>query len=403
MRYKILLVFLNIVWFLSCTKDETIVFSESSIEEPLVVNTTTLPEDKEEVEPKTDLSKAVHWVVKIQSANGLLESSENTDFVSLYDNALAALVFMELNEMDSAEKIFDYFNEQVNNELLSTDGGFYQFRDGNGENGNRTWMGDNAWLLIALNKYHAVAGNEKYKTMAQGIEQWLRGLQDTDGGLWGGKNEDGTVIPKVTEGMITAFKAVQGYDDFHKNILIFLKENRWDSTNEILWAWPENPAYNHALDLHSLGSLIFEDYAPQNLFQADRYYTTQISTVNGSEISGYCFDEDKDVVWLEGTAQMAVAHKISGNDFFANELIFELEKSFINSPSISDSKGIPYTCNHGTSYGTNLLWNHAYLTPALSATAWYIFAKIGFNPLETGEQKEIPVLESFWITETTSN
>ena len=403
MRYKALLLLLNIVLFLSCTKDETIVFSASSIEEPLVVNTTTLPEDKEEVEPKTDLSKAVNWVVKMQSANGLLESSENTDFVSLYDNALAALVFMELNEMDGAEKIFDYFNGQVNNELLSADGGFYQFRDSNGENGSRTWMGDNAWLLIALNKYHSVTGNEKYKTMSQGIEQWLRGLQDTDGGLWGGKNEDGTVIPKVTEGIITAFKAVQGYDDFHKNILTFLKENRWDTTNEILWAWPENPAYNHALDLHSLGSLIFEDYAPQNLFQADRYYTTQTSTVNGLEISGYCFDEDKDVVWLEGTAQMAVAHKISGNDFSANELIVELEKSFINSPSFSDSKGIPYSSNHGTTYGTSLLWDHADLTPALSATVWYIFAKIGFNPLETGEQKEIPVIESFWLTETTSN
>ena len=171
MRHKALLLLLNIVLFLSCTKDETIVFSASSIEEPLVVNTTTLPEDKEEVEPKTDLSKAVNWVVKMQSANGLLESSENTDFVSLYDNALAALVFMELNEMDGAEKIFDYFNGQVNNELLSADGGFYQFRDSNGENGNRTWMGDNAWLLIALNKYHSVTGNEKYITMALGIEQ----------------------------------------------------------------------------------------------------------------------------------------------------------------------------------------------------------------------------------------
>ncbi len=403
MRYKALILLLNIVLFLSCMKDETIVLSVSSIEEPIVTNTPPLPEEKEEVKPKTDLSKAAHWIVKMQSANGLLESSENTNFVSLYDNALAALVFMQLNEMDAAEKILDYFNGQVNNELLSTDGGFYQFRDSNGENGNRTWMGDNAWLLIALNKYHSVTGNEKYKTMALGIEQWLRGLQDTDGGLWGGKNEDGTVIPKVTEGIITAFKAVQGYDDFHKNILTFLKENRWDSTQEILLAWPENPAYNHALDLHSLGGLIFEDYSPQNLFQADRFYTTQTSTVNGLEISGYCFDEDKDVVWLEGTAQMAVAHKISGNDFIANELIVELEKSFMNSPSISDSKGIPYTSNHGTSYGSNLLWDHADLTPALSATAWYIFAKTGVNPLAIGEQKEIPILESFWITETTSD
>ena len=118
-------------------KDETIVLSVSSIEEPLVTNTTPLSEEKEEVKPETDLSKAAYWVVKMQSVKGLLESSENTDFVSLYDYAMAALVFMQLNEMDGAEKIFDYFNGQVNNELLSTEGGFYQYRDGNGENRNR--------------------------------------------------------------------------------------------------------------------------------------------------------------------------------------------------------------------------------------------------------------------------
>ncbi|MBT8297249.1 MAG: hypothetical protein KJO52_02870 [Maribacter sp.] len=401
MRYKALIVFLNTVLLLSCMKDETIILNISNIEEQIATSTPTLPKVKDEQDH--NISKAVNWIVKMQSANGLLESSENTNFVSLYDNALAALVFIELNEIEGAEKIFDYFNGQVNNELLSEDGGFYQFRDSQGNNASRTWIGDNSWLLIALNKYHSVTGNERYKTMANGIEQWLRGQQDSDGGLWGGLNENGTVIPKVTEGMITAFNAVPGYDDFHQNILSFLKENRWDATHKILWAWPENPAYNHALDLHSIGHLIFEDYSPQNLLQADRFYTTQMSTVNGLEVSGYCFDEDKDVVWLEGTAQMAVAHKMSGNDFFANELLVELEKSFINSATISDSKGIPYTSNNGTSYGSDQLWHHADLTPTLSSTAWYIFAKTGVNPLALGQDKEIPSLDSFWITETTSD
>ena len=81
------------------------------------------------------------------------------------------------------------------------------------------------------------------------------------------------------------------------------------------------------------------------------------------------------MVWLEDTAQMAVTHKISVNDFFTNELIVELEKSFLNSASIPDSKGIPYSSNHGTGYGSNQLWNHAALTPTHSATAWHIFTK----------------------------
>lgn len=351
------------------------------------------------ITPTTNLEKSILWIENMQSTNGLLESSENTDFVSLYDNSLAALVFIEINQIEKAENIFDFFNSKVNTELLKGSGGFYQFRNSSGENGSRTWMGDNAWLLIALNKYHEITENDKYQPMAHSIEQWLRGLQDSDGGLWGGFNEDETVIPKVTEGMITAFNAVKGYDDFHKNILSFLKENRWDAINEFLVAWPENPTYNHALDLHSLGSLILEGYSPQNLFHAEQFYNTQTSTVNGMEISGYCFDEDKDVVWLEGTAQMAAAHKFLDNIVIAEELLIELEKSFINSSLISDAKGIPYTTNHGTNFGSDQLWNHADLTPTLSSTAWYIFAKNGFNPLKLNESKEIPLHESFWTTD----
>ncbi|MCK5441935.1 MAG: hypothetical protein KAJ23_08600, partial [Maribacter sp.] len=84
------------------------------------------------------------------------------------------------------------------------------------------------------------------------------------------------------------------------------------------------------LDLHSLRSLVFENYTTQNLLQATRFYTTQVSTVNGTEISGYCFDEDKDMVWLEGTAQMALAYKMASDEHNADAIISELEKSFVN-------------------------------------------------------------------------
>ncbi|EAR02351.1 predicted membrane protein [Maribacter sp. HTCC2170] len=385
---------------LACTKDDI-----ELIEGPdMIINVQQPPlSDSNKTVPTSDFEKSILWIENMQSNNGLLESSENTDFVSLYDNSLAALVFIELKQLDRAERIFDFFQGKINSELLNNNGGFYQFRNSLGENGSRTWMGDNAWLLIALNKYHEITENNKYQQMAYELDEWLRSLQDSDGGLWGGYNENGTVIPKVTEGMITAFNAVKGYDDFHKNILVFLENNRWDTTNKFLVAWPENPEYNHALDLHSLGGLILKGYSPENLMQAERFLNTQISTVNGLEISGYCFDEDKDVVWLEGTAQMATAHKFLNNNSIAEELLIELEKSFINSALISNAKGIPYTTNNGTNFGSEMLWNHADLAPTLSATAWYIFAKKGFNPLGLNEEKEIPSAEKFWIAETSIN
>lgn len=377
---------------LSCSKEEIAITDGPDI----IVQ---LPNTNSNTEKTEVVTNEILWIKSMQSSNGLIASTEDTDFVSLYDNALAALVFIEVNEFSKAEGIFDFFNSKLDSEFLEANGGFYQSRTINDHNGSRKWIGDNAWLLIALNKYQETTGKNTYQTMAEQIENWLRDLQDTDGGLWGGYNQDGTKIPKITEGIITAFNAVKGYDDFHKNILTFIKENRWDPNDKILLAWPENPTYNHALDLHSLGGLIFKEFSADNLFAADRFLNTQTSTVNGLDIEGYCFDEDKDVVWLEGTAQMAVAFQTLKNEENAEKIITELEKSLINSTAIETAKGLPYTANHGTSFGSTALWDHADLTPTISTTAWYIFSRIKANPMALGLNKEIPAKDSFWITD----
>ena len=48
-------------------------------------------------------------------------------------------------EMQSAERIFDYFESIRETELESGPGGFYQFTF---LGGPRCWMGDNAWLPL---------------------------------------------------------------------------------------------------------------------------------------------------------------------------------------------------------------------------------------------------------------
>lgn len=344
----------------------------------------------------TEYIKITNWVSQMQGSNGLLKSSEVVDFVSLYDNALAAIWFTSQGKIKNTERILDYFESKIELELLNNQGGFYQLRDSKGNNGRRTWMGDNAWLLIAINYYHQISGNRKYDYMADQLELWLLSLQDIDGGLWGGFNEDGRQIPKVTEGIITAFNAVRGYSDFHKNILAYIKKERWLKNEQILVAWPENPKYLNALDLHSLGFMIFKNFPETTLNKADMYLNTQVLTTNNKPITGYSFDEDKDVIWLEGTAQMAVAFQMGGYESDADTLLTELEKTFIDSTTLSESKGIPYSSNQGTNFGNNPLWEHADSTPALSSTIWYLFAKSNFNPLELGRNKNIPEEGKFW-------
>lgn len=395
MVHKRIIVILTLILFASCQKEELISYTSSHNE------TTTLIEQTENPDtPKvtTNLDATLNWIHSQQQENGLLTSSDYIDFVSLYDNALAAILYIQNNEQTKAEKVLDFFKDRLQSEFEMEIGGFYQFRNSAGENGSRRWLGDNAWLLIATHHYKRKFASNEYDLLSQKLEEWIRLQQNADGSLIGGTNEDGSDIPIVTEGIITAFNAVPGYDDFHKNILNYLEINRWDASLQNFMAWPENEAYVHALDVFTLSQGIFEDFPIASLIHADeKFLTSQIATVSGNEISGYCFDEDKDVIWLEGSAQMAVALQTNGSINRSNEIVAQIEKSFIQSVASENAKGIPYAANHGTSYGSSILWNHADLAPALSSTIWYQFAKMGFNPLLLGRDKNLPDSDKFWL------
>ncbi|MDI9338497.1 MAG: hypothetical protein QM539_08740 [Alphaproteobacteria bacterium] len=337
-----------------------------------------------------------NWFYQQQLSNGLLESAENSNVVSLYDNALAALVFMLKNDYTSAEKIFNYFNSNLKTELQSGVGGFSQFRDRNGKPNYHRWMGDNAWLLIALNNYRYRTGNNQYDSLALGLKNWLVTLQDQDGGLFAGYNASSElIINKITEGNIDAFNAITGFTDFHSKLLNFLKINRWNIVNKNLEAWPENLKYLYALDLQSWGYLILKDYSIAALDFAKRFITTQ-TAVNGLQITGYCFDEDKDVVWLEGTAQMALAFRKAGLDSVKNFYLSEIEKVLITSSAYTNAYGFPYTTNKGTTYGDGLLWSDADSKIALSSGAWYLFTTFNFSPFFVQFNKDIPTNIQFW-------
>ncbi|MGI9547908.1 MAG: hypothetical protein ACR2MM_11750 [Flavobacteriaceae bacterium] len=383
-----------ILIFISCTEktsDKDYVLADDSSDD--------MPSVSSE-EPEVEFSDAdlvYAWVSNMQHDSGLMESAEGTDFVSLYDNALASLIFIANGDLEKAEKIFDYFNTRIDSELLFGTGGFYQFRNTTGANGSRTWLGDNAWLLIALNNYKELTNSNKYNRLSEELQNWIRSLQGEDGSLKGGYNEDGTEIGKITEGIITAYNAVRGYDDFHKNILNYLNNERWNASEFVLMTQNEYPQYQYALDLHSLGYLVLDKYPNAVLEQAVRYQNIQLSTSTSKQLVGYCFDEDLDVIWLEGTAQIALAYKNAHQYSRSANIIEEIEKTFINSEISPHVKGLPYTANQGTCFGAEYLWDHADTKPALSSSIWYLFNKFDFNPLVLEQDKSVPQTDRFWI------
>lgn len=350
--------------------------------------------------PKIKVEQIYLWLCNMQQENGLLLSSEGGRYVSLYDNALAALAFTSYGDLNKAEKIFDFFNGKLESEFFQSPGGFGQLRTADGipvENSPRRWLGDNAWLLIALNNYHYKAQNTKYQQLATALSNWIISLQDEDGGVWGGFNEKGTRISKIAEGNIDAFNAVSGYLVFHKKLLTYLKNVRWEAGNKIFVAWADNPAYRYALDLHSWSYCIFEDFPQKILTDAKRFETTKKSTATKKSIRGYCFDEDRDVVWLEGTGQMAVALSKAKRENESQACIFEMRKNLIQSSLYPGTYALPYTANFGTSYGSDELWDGVDTNPAVSSTVWYLFGMKGFDPFKIGYTKKIPAEDKFWI------
>lgn len=360
----------------------------------VVVDTLIIDETQPHQNPV--INQALYWFTQMQNDNGLLESSANSNFVSLYDNALSALVFIANEDYEKAEHIFDFFNARLESELQSGAGGFHQFRNAQGIPSGNRWLGDNAWLLIALNNYHEKTGSTTYAQLTLAIEEWIISLQDGDGGLWGGTTADGAQIGKITEGMIDAFNAVHGYTAFHANLLHYLENERWNDADQLLVSWPEN-TYAYALDNFAWGFCTFEDFPTSTLFAANMFWCTQQATQNSLSVSGYCFDIDRDAVWLEGTGEMVVAFQKAGDVVSANFYLQQMEKVFSGSPGIANGLGLPYATNFATGYGNSPLWEGSDTHPCVSSTAWYIFGMLQFDPFEVGYEKNIPQADKFWL------
>jgi hypothetical protein len=315
--------------------------------------------------------------------------------VSLYDNALAALVFTNSDQYDRAQQIFAYFKARLQTEMLSGSGGYFQFRAANGQLQGNRWLGDNAWLLIALNNYEHATGDLQFSAMRDALITWIKSQQDTDGGLWGGTDISGAHLGKVTEGMIDAFNAVPGFEPFHENLLGYLEAQRWDSNEQLLVSWPGSNYY-YALDNFSWGYCTFEGFPARVLSDASRFETTQFHAASGDSITGYCFDEDRDAVWMEGTGQMAVALITAGRTVEANSILHQLQKASTSQTAFPGALGLPYASNIGTGYGGTLLWNGADTAPCTAATAWYIMACHQFDPMRLNYTKSIPSSARFW-------
>jgi len=347
---------------------------------------TSHPTAKHETSDEVVMEKKIYrWLVCQQSGHGILGNQEGETFSATYPNALAAICFLHQGDVDHAEKIFRFFQEHYEECFSTQPGGFYQFWDtasGEGHKDSDRWIGDNAWLLIALNYYRQRTGKQDFDGMREGMARWLIGLQDADGGIKSGFNKNGLMDSKSTEGNLDCYAALVEHPAERAKVRKFLESQMWISAEKRFKmgsTCPDPAMDTSAWGVQSLGL----EYAPTLNFAEKAFLRTCVAKASGNTITAYSDFRDKDRIWLEGSGEMAVAWHVAGKHERARRTLCELEKASIPSKEFRDAAGIPCHTN-------NPAWETGADKIFIPSQAWFLFAAWEFNPMNP-EQKVVKV------------
>lgn len=118
--------------------------------------------------------------------------------------------------------------------------------------------------------------------------------------------------------------------------------------------------------------------------------------VKHCNFQGFDFNTDRDGVWFEGTAHMALAYSNLKENNKAEQYLQQLRNAQTTA-NHNNGKGIVAACHDGVSTGLNWVYlNRLHI----GATAWYILAELGYNPYYTmveDTQHQMPVLPNDYI------
>jgi len=353
----------------------------------------------------------------------------NTAFA--YDNALAMIALMargDEGDWDRAKILGDSFIYCQNHDRYFEDHRLrnaYQAGDiadpatGNArlpgwwDDQEQKWLEDNehvgsstgnmAWVIIALLRYYEEKGDIEYLEAAEHLGQWIHnncydicGAGGYTGGYKGRKptseNPEGQTELrwKSTEHNIDVYAAfVKLYeatgDTFWQDRALHARnfvEAMWADTGGHFWTGTLDDGITIntgviPLDVQCWGLMALGE---KDKYGAGIMWAENNCLVDpcpkGCGFKGFDFNDDKDGVWFEGTAHMALAYQIMGNTAKANTYLAELERAQTEAPN-NNGKGIVAACHDGLTTGFDWLY-HARLHTG--ATAWFIFAKTNYNP-----------------------
>jgi len=282
----------------------------------------------------------VDWLKSQICSFGFLDSfqDDGKNVANIYDQALAVIAFTKAGEFQSAKKVLDALKTKQN-----ADGSWYSsYSPTTGENVdslNSKYVGNVAWVIMAVNFYTNATKDISYANMAKSAAEWCWQFFDnnppspTYGSLTGGSLNGTPITWRSTEHNLDAYsafkylqkildenniQAARNYASAADLIRLYLMSNMYNG-ERFLTGWQNESMY---LDVNSLAILSLGirpnsiDIRPA-LNWAFTYLSLKIDwNINIKAVNG--FDEMVNLgqapnkIWCEGTEQMASAYNETG-------------------------------------------------------------------------------------------
>ena len=326
----------------------------------------------------TASNNAHSWLKAQMTSSGLVDSYKDaSDVCYTYDQAVATVAFLAKGDVTNARRVLDALAA-----LQNDDGSWnhaYACTTGATLAAQR-YVGAVAWVVLAIANYESATGDTvTYNVMGQRALNWVVLWQQADGGINGGMDANGVPIPWAsTEHNEDSYGALGhfAYASWQSGVKSFLDNTTWNAGGQ-RWNQGRNdtldPLDVNPLGVGALGASGVRDYRASLDYCMAHHRSTQIWRQRGKKITvdGFDFNSDHNDIWLEGTAQMAVAFRVAGrvtdSDYFLNQIVLVQQKD----------GGVPYSVK-GTFNGDFTMSTNS----AVSSTGWLVIAIAHANPMQ---------------------
>ena len=289
-----------------------------------------------------------------------------------------------------------------------------------------SYTGSMVWVMIAWLWYDTFKDNPPYVESAIRLGEWVHSqTYDTRGaggytrGFWGPDSAQKKFLSKSTEDNIllySAFKMLFRATGDQKWMERALHARdfviaMWNSRDGHFWPGTVDDGVTLLrdvipLNIHTLAYMVFQpDPVLRDKFAPGIDWVYDNLRVEICNFKGFDFNDDRDGVWFDGTAQMTLTYKLLNHMDKANNFLEQL-RAAQDSARNGNGKGIVEACQDSLSTQfydprNNPVYKNNRLH--IGATAWYICAETGFKPTKVELKTEDRVPESFFLFQNHPN